>query len=308
MVPRKLHVATAFFNYSGNGGISCEHPSIRDWWGTTLVKMKSDERVASVSSFDLSDTPITMTRNAAVLKARNAGIDVLLMVDSDQFPDLYVGRNPEAKPFWDSSFDFLYAHYDKGPCVIAAPYCGPPPNEPVLVFRLVDFESGCPDDAPWKIEMYTRHEAASLGGIHPAASLATGLMMIDMRATDLTKPQRAGDKPWFYYEYTDLYESIKGSTEDVTFTRNIMLTGYEKLGYNPLFCNWDSWAGHMKSKCVGKPLAMTVDRIHQNLVRAVAEGRQSDERVTWIHASPHEGNGHCEGDIVETAHAPSGAR
>jgi hypothetical protein len=36
-------------------------------------------------------------------------------------------------------------------------------------------------------------------------------------------------------------------------TRDLSFAGAEKLGYNPVYCNWDAWAGHWKPKCVGKP-------------------------------------------------------
>jgi len=43
------------------------------------------------------------------------------------------------------------------------------------------------------------------------------------------------------------------------------LVGTQKLGYNPLFCNWDAWAGHWKPKCVGKPQFIEAKHISKKL-------------------------------------------
>jgi hypothetical protein len=172
------------------------------------------------------------------------------MIDSDMKPDL---GGPDAKPFFASSFDFLVNHYHKGPVIIGAPYCGPPPAECVYVFRWQNQQSHNPNP-DFQLEMYDRHTAVKLAGIQECAALPTGLIMYDMRVFELTEPKAEGDKPWFYYEYPDLYQSQKASTEDVTMTRDASLVGTQKLGYNPVFCNWDAWAGHWKPKCVGKPV------------------------------------------------------
>jgi hypothetical protein len=111
-------------------------------------------------------------------------------------------------------------------------------------------ENGNPD---FQLEMYDRHTAYKMAGIQECAALPTGLIMYDMRAFELTEPRSVNDKPWFYYEWNNHYCSEKASTEDVTQTRDLSMAGVQKLGYNPLYCNWDAWAGHWKPKCVGKP-------------------------------------------------------
>jgi hypothetical protein len=228
-----------------------------------ISKLSQDSRVSSTQVWNLSDTPITMTRNRSVLMARQYGIDVLVMVDSDMKPDMYSGL-PDAKPFIESSFDFLVDHYAKGPVVIGAPYCGPPPNENVYVFRWQAHQShnANPD---FKLEMYDRDTAAKMAGIQECAALPTGLIMYDMRAFEVTEPKTSADNPWFYYEYPDKYQSEKSSTEDVTMTRDLSLAGTQKLGYNPVFCNWDAWAGHWKPKCVGKPQIVQAQDISAKL-------------------------------------------
>lgn len=260
---QKFNVGFCTFSYGGNGGISSEVPDIREWMVPTVSELAKDPRVDNIRIWNLADTPITMTRNRAVLMARQYGVDVLVMVDSDMKPDVNAGQ-ADAKPFFQSSFDFLVNHYPKGPCVIGAPYCGPPPMECVYVFRWQNMQSlhANPD---FQLEMYDRHTAVKLAGIQECAALPTGLIMYDMRAFALTEPRSPGDKPWFYYEWKDIYASEKASTEDVTMTRDLSLVGAEKLGYNPVFCNWDAWAGHWKPKCVGKPVFIEAKGVSEKL-------------------------------------------
>jgi hypothetical protein len=245
---QKFNVGIVTFSYGGNGGISSEVPDIREWMVPLVASASKDPRIDNIRIWNLADTPITMTRNRAVLQAREFGVDVLVMVDSDMKPDML----PDGKPFFQSSFDFLVEHYHKGPCVIGAPYCGPPPVECVYVFRWNNMQSYNPNP-DFQLEMYDRHTAVKMAGIQECAALPTGLIMYDMRAFALTEPKTESDKPWFYYEWKDRFAAEKASTEDVTQTRDLSLVGTQKLGYNPVFCNWDAWAGHWKPKCVGKP-------------------------------------------------------
>lgn len=261
---QKFNVGFCTFSYGGNGGISSEVPDIREWMTPLVSSVSRDPRVENVRLWNLSDTPITMTRNRAVIMAREFGIDVLVMVDSDMKPDLYAGTDG-SQPFFQSSFDFIVNHYPKGPVCIGAPYCGPPPHECVYVFRWQNMRSNNvnPD---FQLEMYDRHTAAKLTGIQECAALPTGLIMYDMRCFDLTEPKTEADKPWFYYEWKNKYATEKASTEDVTQTRDLSLVGTQKLGYNPVFCNWDAWAGHWKPLCVGKPVHIDASGVASKLI------------------------------------------
>lgn len=260
---QKFNVGICTFSYGGNGGIASEHPDVREWMVPLVANASNDDRIGSIRVWNLADTPITMTRNRAVLQAREHGVDVLLMVDSDMKPDMLVGQEG-AQPFFTSSFDFLVNHYAKGPCVIGAPYCGPPPVECVYVFRWQSMQSMHPNP-DFQLEMYDRHTAVKLAGIQECAALPTGLIMYDMRAFELTEPKTDEDKPWFYYEYKDRFQAEKASTEDVTMTRDLSLVGTQKLGYNPVYCNWDAWAGHWKPKCVGKPQFIEAAHVAQKM-------------------------------------------
>jgi hypothetical protein len=274
---QKFSVGIVTFSYGGNGGISSEVPNIREWAVPLIAELTKDPRVDQIRMWNLADTPITMTRNRAVLQARQHGVDVLVMVDSDMHPDMYADF-PGSKPFFQTSFDFLVNHYAKGPCVIGAPYCGPPPNECVYVFQWTNTRSHA-SYADFQLKMYERHEAAKMAGIQECAALPTGLIMYDMRAFELTEPKTEADKPWFYYEWKDIYHSDKASTEDVTQTRDLSLAGIQAWGYNPVYCNWDAWAGHWKPLCVGKPILIDAAGVSTKLLTAAQQGVQNGVKL-----------------------------
>ena len=294
-----LDVAFSWYPYGGNGGCSSEHPNIRRWYADTRSWCEKDPRIGRVISLpDYSDTPIPMLRNRAVVDARKEGADVIMMVDSDQHPDMYVGLDPDARPFFQSSFDFLYERKMRGQIsVIGAPYCGPPPSECVYVFQWATNESHNPN-VDHRIEMYTREQGAVMAGIQACAALPTGCIMFDMEMFDVTDPKweyevlmkKYGDaqlvkklvRPWFYYEYKDIYQSEKASTEDVTATRDMVLGAYAKLGYNTMFANWDAWAGHWKPKCVGKPVLITSDSINEKYTEAIHSGRRLEHKMQHL--------------------------
>lgn len=272
--PRKLNVFLAFPSYGGNGGISSEVPAIREWAVQTILKMKQDERVGEIESFTKADTPITMVRNDFAYRAKQGGYDVLVMIDSDMGPN-FMAHEPWFKPFWDTSFDFLYDHWEKGPVCIGAPYCGAPAGgENIFVFRWRNNRNA---EEQLSLDQYTREEAYYMGGIQEAAALPTGLIMYDLRCFDLI------DTPWFTYEWKSeadgvCYYNEKASTEDVQNTRDISLAGITKLGYNPVFCNWDSWAAHYKPWPVCKPVIASAYDFASNIRKAVMADRRSDEK------------------------------
>lgn len=297
MTPRKLNVLIACFSYGGNGGLSSEHPDVRNWLLLTVPKIMADKRVGECNLIDIADTPITMSRNKSVMKARAYGADILIMVDSDQRPDMYLGEMPNAKPFWESSFNAIYDHYDKGPLAIGAPYCGPPPEENVYVFRWRNKQSKNPDPVDAQLDQFTREEASEQGGIKSVAALPTGLIMFDMRLFEVVDPIKQYNKliekgysskdaklltqPWFYYEWDDIYAAGKASTEDVTATRDMSLIGIQALGYNPIKCNWDSWAGHWKPKCVGMPIQLTEDEVSERYAIAANTMSRQTKSIAW---------------------------
>src|SRR5687767_12426568 len=122
MQPRQLSLFIGIPTYGGNGGISSLHPDVAEWFVKAVMWAKNEPRIDRFCAEFFADTPVTLTRNRFVTEARKGGYDLLLMVDSDQAPDFHRG-DPDFKPFLPSTFDYLYDHYDKGPVVIAAPYC-----------------------------------------------------------------------------------------------------------------------------------------------------------------------------------------
>lgn len=280
-------------------GSGWEHSGLATWLMTTFHEMKQDARVEAVLSIVKSDTPITMTRNATVKDALAAGCDYILMVDSDMSPDYLVGRDPRAMPFWKTAWDFLMRRREEEdlhtdmlgsragysderingesavafpPATVAAPYCGPPPNELCFVFHWHCRESEGPDPA-FSLEMIDREDAARRGGIEEVAALPTGLILYDARVFRELSP------PWFDYEWADVERSEKASTEDVFQTRN---ASQLRL---PQYVLWDSWACHVKTKEVGKPRILTADMVHASLVDSVRRGYDSREQLRFQH--PH---------------------
>jgi hypothetical protein len=204
--------------------------------------------------------PTDRCRNAASLEAKKAGFDFLLMLDNDQAPDLFVGHEPDAKPFLPTAIDFALAH--DGPCLVGAPYCAGPPNQDPVVMKTREYCPDMPGGQGKKIDRYTRDEAAVMTGITRVAALPTGCLLIDMRVFDRLAP------PWFYYEYADPpYNTKLASTEDVVFTRNGDWVGV------PQFCAWNCWAGHDdKGYMVGKPRLCPVDEVPRAVWEAYKAG------------------------------------
>lgn len=294
--PMKLKIGLARFPYAGNGGFQSEHPAVGTWMAGLTKAVDKDPRCQpGMYHFCEGDTPIPMMRNLACFKAIRAGVDVLIMIDSDTVPDLYAGHDPTAKKFWDSSFEFLYEHHAKGPCVVMAPYGGPPPDpvlggsENMYMFRWRTKRND-PDAPMFSLEQFTREEAAAMGGISEVAAGPTGLVMIDLRCLsshlDPAGPNETWerlDPPWFFYEYPDdnlpvKYQIQKCSTEDVVFTRNLSMIGV------PQFTNWDAWAGHYKPYLVGKPMVITPEFVRKQYRAAILRGGRQDEKLVEIGA------------------------
>lgn len=298
MTPAKVNLFVAFFPYGGNGSSSSEYPEVRNWYARTLKKIGSDPRIGEVYDKDFSDTPITLTRNAAVICARKCGADILVMCDSDMHPDKELQEGDrDAKPFWDSSFDFMYERMVRGQqTVVAAPYCGPPPIEMPYIFKWCAKQGDHPNPEHG-LEMFSREEAAVRSGLEDVAALPTGLIMFDMRVFDTLDPKHHYEelckeypphvakqlaRPWFYYEYPGIYQAEKCSTEDVVSTRDMSMALIAKLGYNPLYCNWDAWAGHMKPKCVRKPRLISASSVSKKLLAAAKSGRNEGESLRFL--------------------------
>lgn len=263
----KVNVMFARFPYMG-----IEHPDVHDWLLRTHSKVKKDPRVDRVFSFQLNDTPITMGRNRALKNALEIGADYVCMVDADMAPDLPYA---DAVPFWDVAWEHMMKHIGE-PCVIGAPYTGPYPDCSPYIFRWRKKTNDARRE-DWRLEMWTREEAAQASGLYPVAALPTGLILIDVRVLDGVKP------PWFYYEYTDKFETQKASTEDVAFTRDVSLAGF------PLYATFNSWAGHWKQTRMDKPTVLTADMMAEKFTEVAREGANSRARKVYVGANGVEG-------------------
>lgn len=316
MQPRKLNVLFVFYSYAGNSTGTSEISALRQWFVPLIVKLKTDpwylERIGTIDEQTIADTPITMSRNQSVVLARECGADVLVMVDSDMVPDVHLKSDPHAQPFFESSFKFLYEHFDKGPAVIAAPYGGCPPHENMFVFCW-DTLMNAGDETRFVLRQYERDEARKMAGIQHAAALPTGLIMYDVRAFELIEPSskpksetlddllcgkitkaqalHAMQDGWFHYEWHDQRAHKKASTEDVQNTRDISLAGQAVLGFNPVYCNWDAWAGHNKVWTVGKPQKYTTENISTSFQQAVQNKDSIQERIVEFNTVLPENNG-----------------
>lgn len=277
----KYRVMIAQFSSDGR-----THHDVADYVTCLAVKMDRDPRIGNGNwaMWRKTDTPITMTRNLCLQAAEQNGHDFVVMIDNDMSPDL---PGEGAKPFWESSFDFAIAH--DGPCVIAAPYCGPPPFEMPYVFTWQNQQSDNPNP-DFQVAAYDRLTASKMTGIQRAAALPTGLMLIDMRAVKRLK------HPRFYYEWVDDGPTCnhcgvkqpgpqmqKASTEDVTFSRDLTIAGV------PIYCNWDAWAGHWKNKRVGKPQVLGADAISHTIRQRAAELDKEYPMIEKVNVEPYSG-------------------
>lgn len=296
MTPRKFKILIATASYGGNGGFSSQHPEVGRYIAKVERECIADPRVEGVAYTDIADTPITMGRNRMAVMAIEGGADFLLMVDSDMHCDYGVERG--MKPFFATSFDYAVKHWDKGPVMVGAPYCGPPPYENVYIFQWDSGASGIANQADMRLVRYERTQARYMAGIQDVAALATGLLLIDVRLFTMTDPKllfqkllaeghtvqeaESRIKPWFYYEWKNVRQDEKVSTEDVTFSRDMSLWGVNVLGYNPVKCNWDAWAGHYKPHLVTKPILISADDVGFRMSEAIRLGRSSNEQLIHL--------------------------
>jgi hypothetical protein len=297
------------------------------WWiARTIHEMKTNPLISSIVDVTLSDTPITMTRNRAVKESLKADVDYILMVDSDMEPDYEVdlGRR-DARPFWSSAWAWMMNRradeelyfkilssrvglddaaiaekmFDEfPPATIAAPYCGPPPDECCYVFHWRTSETRSPDPK-FSLSMIEREYAAKRMGIEPVAALPTGLILYDARVFQYM--EKADELPWFEYEYDDPpYNTIKCTTEDVYQTRNASLL---KM---PQYVCWDSWAKNHKDKGVERPYVLNVDGLRKAFADAAKRGFKAREYIRFVsrHDVPPEKPEEANGGMVTEALSP----
>ena len=296
MQPAQVKIHIALFCYGGNGGLAMMAPELGLWLAKTYHEMKLDPRISGVGVKIYSDTPITMTRNRAVRDAGLLGCDMVLMLDSDNEPDGYLRAGNDSTPYWETAFSFAHERLVRGiPTVIAAPYCGPPP-EPIhntniitqgdvtyaeagggevpYLFQWSNRESDCPHTSV-KIDLLTRNEAARLSGIYPVAALPTGVCLFTLNAFE------GLPHPYFKYEMNE-DGSEKQSTEDVVATRDISVFWKIKKDIDVLYATCDSWALHHKTKKVGRPQFVPLESISKTFVEAIRADMHANEAMQHV--------------------------
>ena len=300
-----VDVLVAVLCYGGNGGVATIIPEIAFWLLGLQKKLVADQRIGRVEVRRYGDVPLTFERNRISRDAVEGGFDLTLSLDSDNQPDIEVGKKPWAEPFWESSFDFIFDRMVRGlPTVMVSPYCGPPPQENIYVFKFENEGTG--RRAPrCKLEQYGRNHAAIMRGIQPCDAGPTGVILIttsayyllqfDKRPTaEILSDFKAGtidmeatirklrSHSWFRYDSSDGFESHKTGTEDVIFTRDVAMAGQFKHGEPVVFCNWDSWSGHWKPICVMPPTAIALEDINAMFEEAVLANRHAGEELREV--------------------------
>lgn len=284
-LPEKVSILIARLSYNG-----LERVEIANWLAQTVIALHEHPRVANVFHKPLMGYPTPLVRNQALTLCRAKRIDFLVMIDDDMVPDLHspnravsygshsddpvraaVMTDPypvmrDQQNFFPSALDFALEH--PGPCVIGAPYCAGPPEERVLVSRFREKRGDDPSIASGglMLECFTRDEAATRTGFEMVSALPTGLILIDVRCTELLKP------PYFGYEYKTDHQTDLASTEDTVFSRNCMYLNV------PQYCAWSSWAGHVKTRIVGRPRKYPISAVPLTVETAVRERIAQEER------------------------------
>lgn len=279
-------IKLALFAYGGNGGVASVIPEQVLWWAAVRSKLAQDPRISKIGHKIYSDTPIYMTRNQAVRDATEEGYDLLFMLDSDNEPDAYLGRDPNAEPFFGKPLDFVLERLQQGiPTVMMAPYCGPPPHplpppgiidegEVPYMFQWTNRESDSLN-VGWHQRMLTRNEAERLTGLFPMSSGPTGVSLFT------TNVFQGPPKPYFDYEH-DADKTEKRGTEDCFATRNLSLYWKMTKGYDVLYAACDSWALHHKPKRVGKPRCATIEIVSQEMRDAILSGHSNYEKQAHV--------------------------
>jgi hypothetical protein len=195
-------------------------------------------------------TPTPVARNCLVKQAQDRRVDILFMIDDDMGPPVLPGPNGQHS-FFEFACQFLMDQ--STPSVIAVPYVTAPPQEDVLVFEWASMESATAD-IPWKLSRIHREDAARRTGTQRVANIGTGCIAYDMRVF------RKIQKPYFNYQYNDEMTVVL-ETEDCWNGRLLYTAGV------PVYCAWDHWSLHCKTKKCGKPRILKDSDIHDNYLR-----------------------------------------
>ena len=170
-----------------------------------------------------------MCRNICVQHARSVEATHILFLDPDMVPDAYIQDDPQAKPFWHVAWPFMKANPG---CVLAAPYCGRRPHEPVHCFAR---------NKENNLVRITRDQAALLEGWYAVDAVGTGMMLIDMAVFDRF------EHPIFRDVFQDKTCTKLRQSQDVDFCLRCHAAKV------PVYVNFSCWADHWQNSPVRRP-------------------------------------------------------
>ncbi len=235
------------------------HPAVVDFLLRTrgwADRLKAQGIIGDLHFYHDNAAPVNMVRNRIAKYALDHDVDIIVMVDDDMGPDMV----DSSHAFVPESFQFVIQRWEEAPTVVVAPACTAPPEERPVVGRWRTLAKG----SEVALDLYTREEAAAKQGIQPEAVAGLGLCMIDCRVfrgfyvknPDTGRAEKIALRPpWFYWEWDSEFQTNFVTGEDTSFTRDVAALG-ARYGLDILFVNWDCWAGHFKTKFVGKPSLM----------------------------------------------------
>lgn len=204
------------------------HASITDWLlGEVLAISQAHPQIGDVKHTYLCKFPTDVARNVAVEAAQKNGADFVVMVDEDCRP---------APGFFETAINFLLA---KPPCVIASPYCSGDGVVQVFHWRTANNDELRPE-----LMQITREDAAARKNVEQIASIGSHLVAYDVKVFDKIK------RPYYAYEYNEDHTALL-STEEIVCHRKLYFSGI------PIYCDWDHWSLHRKSRWVSKPVVIT---------------------------------------------------
>ena len=240
-------------------GFSMECPDIGTWlfnFGFQLRRyteiteaITTDQLISDAQTFQVANPRIGMMRNMAVENCRKHGITHMLFIDPDMAIDRYVRLGPQGPtnrflPFFHTAWPFMSAHgKNHGPAIMAAPYCGRQPDEPVHVF--------VPNQEN-RVVRLSREKAQSLEGWHSVAAVGTGCMLIDMRVFDHVDP------PYFSDLFKTIYHDDLNRSQDVNFC---LKCAAAKI---PIYVNFSCPAGHWQYSIVEWPGTQAAPPVEQD--------------------------------------------
>jgi hypothetical protein len=199
-------------------------------WLADLAYTLGQERTFENVAFSTNArTRIGQARNQEVRDAARWNASHILFLDPDMIPDAYVGKDPNAKPYWATYWGFMRANPGT---VLGVPACGAPPEEKVQVFGKT------PDG---DVARVPREVAATARGWQRVTRVGSAVLLIDMDVFAKLEP------PYFSDVYEDKTETELESSQDFTFCRQC-----EEKGV-PIYVNFDCWADHQHFTTVKRP-------------------------------------------------------